>query len=192
MKKKLFLNLVFTFVGTFIIIFIGSIVTFNFIKDSRVFAASPQLAAKPQAKTTTANAKTYTDNGKDQQYERTFDTGVNSTTDNGKLPTTTETVDTKKQDKIKVDIINYTGISNLAEEIRAQLEALGYDVSAGNGTSYQAVETVIIEKSIKANGSEIQDIIKAGRVVKFLDASSRFDIVIKIGDDYKTTEVDAG
>ncbi len=51
-----------------------------------------------------------------------------------------------QQKGASIQVINYTGQKNLAEEIRATLEEYGFIVSSGNGSSLKYISTAIVEK----------------------------------------------
>lgn len=184
MNKKLYFNLVFYLIGTFVVIFMGIIMTYNFAKDARVFQKSI-VTASEDTKPGTVNVGTQPEETAEQtagfgtiKYERTPGSAVEETKDYGEdIPAKTA--------KIKVEVINYTSIKKLAEDIRTTLEASGYDVSAGNGKSDKPMKTMIVERNDKKSGAEIQKILKAGTVVRWPDSKSRFDVTVIIGDDYR-------
>ncbi len=87
-------------------------------------------------------------------------------------------------EKLKLEVMNYSGIKNLAEDLRARLESNGHEVSAGNATSNKPVKTEIVERNDKKAGAEVKRIIGFGTISKQVDGSSRFDATIIIGDDF--------
>lgn len=184
MNKKLFFNIVFLISGSFILISMVIIVSMNFMKDARLF--QPSVAAVVEDKT----AQAPKDSPREDEVKNTirYDKEPVPIVDkkNFEEDAAKENNDktSKDKNKIKVEVINYTGIKNLAEEVKETLEARGYEVSAGNGKSNQPISTIIIERNDKKAGEDIHKIIKAGTVTRWPDPKSRFDVTIKIGDDY--------
>lgn len=93
---------------------------------------------------------------------------------------------TVKNNKTQVKVINYTRETGLAEKVRAALEINGYIVSAGNNKSLKRVNSVIIEKKENISGEGLSDLIRISKVRKEIDSSSKYDIIVILGDDYKT------
>ncbi|MCX7841898.1 MAG: LytR C-terminal domain-containing protein [Clostridia bacterium] len=199
MDRKLYFNLVFLITGSFLVITMGIIVTMNFFKDSRVFqkdvpVAVQETASKPSAEKPQVSEKDKeTEDYETLKYKRSPGVLTENTAKGKNVPDPMKDEgppvnhqdDARLKEKISVEVINYSGIKNLAEEIKSTLEASGYEVSAGNGKSSQPVKTIIIERNDKKAGAEIQKILKAGTVTKWPVANSRFDVTVKIGDDYK-------
>jgi hypothetical protein len=177
MNKKLYFNIVFYIVGSFILITLGIIVAMNFSSDAKIFERSVAKTNKDKSIQTqakpTSTAKVEEKNLKDTApVEKTKTSGA-------------KTEDTAKAQKIKVEVINYTGIKKLTEDIRTTLEADGFDVSTGNDSSNKLVTTEIIDRNDKKAGIEIQKVLKIGRLTKEYDAGSRYDVTVVLGDDYK-------
>ncbi len=186
MNRKLFFNLVFIIAGSFLLLAMGSIVTANFVKDARVFQKSVATIKEDTTVKTPVPTKNPSEEEKDDEmktltYERPPEQKVEKKDYGEAMPNTGDAGKTK----IKVEVINFSGIKNLAEEIKTTLEANGYEVSAGNGSSNEPMKTMIIERNDKKAGAAIQGILKGGTVSKWPDPASRFDVTIKIGDDYK-------
>ena len=190
MNKKLYFNLVFLIAGTFVFLTMSIIVGMNFFKDARIFQESVATAVQdPVAKSPVQNPSNVKEPEKEDydtfKYKRAPGVIVvnKDPGEEGPLPKVENTKE--KKEKYKVEVINYSGIKNLAEEIKSTLEASGYEVSAGNGRSNQPVKTIIIDRNDKKAGAEIQKILKAGTVTKWPDPRSRYDVTVKIGDDYR-------
>ncbi len=193
MAKKVFWNNLFLIIGSFIVFVVLYFIIVNFIKDARIFGKETAIMVddstpKPSPNNTEDFYKTY-------KYQRTVDTA--NTTVETKKPTVkpTRTVTPQPQPvtstplatqvrKISVEVINYTGIKNLAEEVRQTLEASGYEVSAGNATSKSPISTQIIERTYQQVGAQLKNILKIGKRKKILDPNSRFDATIILGDDF--------
>ncbi|WP_010248335.1 LytR C-terminal domain-containing protein [Acetivibrio cellulolyticus] len=91
-----------------------------------------------------------------------------------------------KNKDISVKVINYTRISGLAEKVRVALELNGFVVSAGNDNSLKSISSVVIEKKENVSGEWIKNLLDIKKVRKELDPQSRFDILVILGDDYKS------
>lgn len=89
-----------------------------------------------------------------------------------------------KNKNTHVKVINYTRESGLAERVRAALEINGYIVSAGNNKSLKRINSVIIEKKENISGEELVDLIRISKVRKEIDSSSKYDIIVILGDDF--------
>ncbi|MCR4434673.1 MAG: LytR C-terminal domain-containing protein [Clostridiales bacterium] len=177
MNKKLFFNMVFFIVGTFMVVLMATIVALNFARDARIFqkavvTATVEDTSKPAEEGGPDDFKTV-------QYKRAEEPAQ------AKTDTKNEEGTSPKPEKIKVEVINYTNVKNLAEEVRATLEASGYSVSAGNKKTNSPQSTLIVERNDKKAGEGIQKILKAGKVVKWADPNSKYDVTVIIGDDFK-------
>ena len=87
--------------------------------------------------------------------------------------------------KVKVEIVNYTGQKNIAEELKLTFEASGFEASIVNFKANKDEKTTIIERTNKKVGLEVQKILKAGKIMTAIDPKSKFDVTLKIGEDYK-------
>ncbi|HEX9063040.1 MAG TPA: LytR C-terminal domain-containing protein [Clostridia bacterium] len=185
MNRKLFLKLVFMITGSFIVIAMTIIVAVNFVNDSRLFqkSASSAPATKNEKSASAPQESTVesTDENKTYQYNRA--PGMDIESDEHK--NTPKPTDNKKQEKIKVQVINYSGTRGLAELVKSTLEASGYEVSAANESTNKPVRTMIIDLKNKKAGSDILKILKVGTVGSETSLASKFDVLVKIGDDFK-------
>ncbi|MCX7710088.1 MAG: LytR C-terminal domain-containing protein [Clostridia bacterium] len=191
MNKGKFFNIVFMLTGTFILVTLIVIVSLNFVKDARIFQESVATAVQdPEAKTDKPAAQKAgngdKDDGKqDPKISGTIKIEKSVKPEETEPKKTTEPAKDEKKEKVKVEVINYSGIKRVAEDIKTTLEASGYEVSAGNEKSNKPVRTEIIERNDKKAGAAIQKILKIAPVTKAPDPTSRFDVTIRIGDDYK-------
>ncbi|MDF2524346.1 MAG: hypothetical protein K0R31_1987 [Clostridiales bacterium] len=195
MNKKLFFNLIYILTGSFIVLIMGSIVTFNFVKDSRLLGSAAVIADKTAPSTQPAKTGQNQDPGKQPgtinyqrevvvtkpKVEKSEDIQGNKPTP---TPTPTPTPDPSKLEKIKVEVINRTGAKYAAEDLRKLLAAAGFEASAANGPSDKPVKTEIIERNDKNAGAEVKKVIKIGKVIKQVDPNSKYDVTVIIGDDY--------
>jgi hypothetical protein len=86
-------------------------------------------------------------------------------------------------DKIKVEILNYSGFEGLGEKIAKSLEIGGIEVSY---TEMKQIEenTLIIERNDRKAGSEVQKAIGMWQIVKWPDDKSGYDVTVKLGADF--------
>lgn len=165
-----FFKIAFYGIGTFLLVFSSIIVGANFTKDSGVFdKAIVEVKKQPQkAAASTSPTKIIIDTEPVKQ-EPAKETPAVSTVNN---------------EKLAVEVINYTDKSGLAEETRAMLEAKGYTVSAGNHIdSTQGTSKIIIRKK-GANPDVIRNMLKISVIKEELQPKSRFDITVIIGSDF--------
>jgi len=196
MNKRLFFNMVFMIIGTFLLVAMGVIVVVNFRKDARILQ-QPLLAAVKDKGETTGSA----DSDKKQEGYKTFKytKPLNPKNKNTTGTETTKQAATKKDDgagkgensttpkaeTIKVEVVNCTEISDLGEEVASTLKAAGYEVSFRDETPKTPVSTAIIDKSSRNAAEEVQKILKAGTVTKQPDPKSEFDVTVVIGSDFR-------
>ena len=184
MNKKLYFNIVFYIVGTFVLATICIIVGLNFFKDARVFEKSVAVAvADTVVQPSTANGSDGTDDYKTIKYQRAAD-AVGDSNDYGEAIPPDKASSAKKLKGIKVEVLNYTGNKKLADEIKTTLEASGFEVSIVSEKTDKHVSTFIIERNDKKAGLEVQKVLKAGKVAKMADPKSKFDVTVRLGEDY--------
>ena len=187
MNKKLYFNIVFYIVGSFLLATLFIIVGLNFFKDARVFEKPVAVAVEDTSVQPSAdNGSDGTDDYKTIKYQRAAD-AVGDSTDYGEaIPKATpdKAASAKKANGIKVEVLNYTGNKKLADEIKTTLEAGGFEVSIVSEKTDTHVSTSIIERNDKKAGLEVQKVLKAGKVVKWADPKSKFDVTVRLGGDY--------
>lgn len=166
-----FIKIGFYTVGTFLLIFSSIIVGANFYKDSGIFdKAVVEVKKQPQKAVASASSSKKI---------------VVAPKPVKKVPAKeTPAVSTVNNDKLIVEVINYTDKSGLAEETRAMLEAKGYTVSAGNSVDGKQGTSQIIIRKKGANPDVIKNMLKISVVKEELQADSRFDVTIIIGSDF--------
>lgn len=188
MGKKVFWSNFFLIIGSFIVFVILYFIIVNFIKDARIFGKETAIIVdnstpKPFSNDTGNFYKTY-------KYQRTTDTVETKKATAKPTPEITPqpkletpTIVEKQAKKISVEVINYTGIQSLAKEVMQTLEASGYRVSVGNAASKLPILTQIIDRTDNQVGAQLKSILKIGKRKKILDANSRFDATIILGND---------
>jgi hypothetical protein len=184
MNKKLYLNLVLFIVGSFIIIITGSIITSNFLKDARIFAR-PVVEAKAEVDAKVSEIKEENDE-KTIKYQRAADakgSKVDIGEDIPKKKNNTEA--TTASTKVKIEVFNYTGIKSAGEDVKKTLEAAGFSIELKEQKADKNVKTEIVERNSKKLGKDVQEVLNAGKIIVAIDSKSKFDVTLKIGNDYK-------
>ena len=180
-NKKLYFRLVYFMAGTIIIAILFTVVAFNFAKDSRLLHLGSQTAQSSQKQPESTQTTVEEDTGFDK---------VNYKNDNDKVNSdTTVKKNTKDESgipaKTKIQIINRSTVKTLTEQLRTTFEAAGFVVSAGYENTNATQSTIIIEWNNSKAGEKVRSILKSGKIVKQNDPSSRFDVTLIIGDDYR-------
>lgn len=184
MKKRSYFNLFLTFTGTVLLIWMSSVVAANFSRDAGLLK-KPLLSfinAAGEEKQAGEN-ENGNENGADPVEEGKtikLDGGSESTTA-GKSSSEEEKPETP--DKIRVEVINYTGDPGLLEEAVSALETAGY-AAAGREDAGLDTGTLIISRNDNDAAERVRAILKAGRAIKWPDEKSQFDVTVKLGDDY--------
>lgn len=261
MNKKLYFNMLFYILGTFIVLTMGVIIGKNFIKDSRLLASTVMAqetsgqdasqTAKPSASQKPKNSNGTVTEGtsgtfvyvrekepvkatpkpsvsptptKDVPDLKPIDSntpgagspspsttpspsaspspgattkpsatpGANTTPGATPTPggttnpggTSTITPQSSVTQKIKVEVVNKSGRSNLAETVRQKLESAGYEVSAGNESTVSPVKTEIIIRKDSPAAQNVKNYIPASKISVQSDANYKYDVTVIIGDDY--------
>lgn len=189
MNGKLFSIMVFYIVGSFIILVFGFIILMNFSKDGRLFA-HPVVAVEADTSGTKVTEINQADNNDDDvktlKYKRAADAKGSGEDFGEDLPKTKKFSDTSTGGiKIKVEIVNYTGLKNIPEEIKTTLEAAGFEASIVNYKANKNEKTTLIERSNKKAGAEVQKVLNVGKILTEVDTKAKFDVTLIIGEDYK-------
>lgn len=188
MNGKLFSVMVFYIVGTFIILIFGFIIITNFTKDARLFAR-PVVAAQADTSVTKVpevKEETENDDVKTLKYKRAEDAKVSYKDAGEDLSKSNKFNETSTGgNKVRIEIVNYSGLKNVAEEIKTTLEAAGFEASVVNYKANKNEKTSIIERNNKKAGLEVQKVLNAGKIVTAIDPKSKFDVTLVIGEDYK-------
>ncbi|ACL75719.1 LytR C-terminal domain-containing protein [Ruminiclostridium cellulolyticum] len=151
-------------VGTFLLLFSSIIVGANFYKDSGVFDKKVVEVKKQPVKpapTSKAPGKIIVDT---------------------KEPAKDTSETTKKSGKITVQVINCTGINGLAGEVKAMLEAQGFEASAETGNIQSTSQLILRKKGVKV--STISSMLKISQIIENIQAEPKYDITVMLGNDY--------
>ncbi len=110
-------------------------------------------------------------------------TSTNSTSTNETSSTTSSSKSNKS--KIKVEILNGSGDSNLLTQAKNALKQEGYNVYKTGKTSTTQVTTIINKSKLSENEiSDLKSTLGTG-VVSSSSATSKVDVTIILGKDYK-------
>ena len=109
-------------------------------------------------------------------------TGSNTTSTNS----TSNTSTTVKKDNIKIEVLNGSGNSANLQTVVSKLEKAGYKVTKKGETNTTSKTTIINKKEIKDNYvTEIKNAVGMGITQNSQSTSSKVDLTIIIGKDYK-------
>ena len=100
--------------------------------------------------------------------------------------TTTTEINKKEASEIKIELINGTGSDATLTTVKKMLEKKGYKVEKTTNTSSVAKTTIINKTNVDAKFTEnIKELLEAGNIATNAVSSSKVDITIIIGKDYK-------
>ena len=109
-------------------------------------------------------------------------TGSNTTSTNS----TSNTSTTVKKDNIKIEVLNGSGNSANLQTVVSKLEKAGYQVTKKGETNTTSKTTIINKKEVKDNYiTEIKNAVGMGITQNSQSTSSKVDLTIIIGKDYK-------
>jgi len=109
-------------------------------------------------------------------------TGSNTTSTNS----TSNTSTTVKKDNIKIEVLNGSGNSANLQTVVSKLEKAGYKVTKKGETNTTSKTTIINKKEVKDNYiTEIKNAVGMGITQNSQSTSSKVDLTIIIGKDYK-------
>ena len=119
---------------------------------------------------------------RDKKEESENDTEANNTATNS----TSNTSTTVKKDNIKIEVLNGSGNSANLQTVVSNLEKAGYKVTKKGETNTTSKTTIINKKEIKDNYiTEIKNAVGMGITQSSQSTSSKVDLTIIIGKDYK-------
>ena len=117
------------------------------------------------------------------EEETTYTTESNTISTNS--TSTTSTTATKK-DSIKIEVLNGSGSSTNLQTVVSKLEKAGFKVTKKGETNSTSKTTIINKKEIKDNYvTEIKNAVGMGITQNSQSTSSKVDVTIIIGKDYK-------
>ena len=178
MNLKLYFKLVFYITGTFIAGLMLVIMTLNFFRDARVLQ-KPSFAVE-NGETKTLKYKKPSSTEEKPKKEPAREAAKEPEKKNEPVEN-----NVKSNEKLRIEVLNYSGMDELTSEVVSTLNAMGYEASGRNERTDLEITTLIIERNDKGAGAEVQKAIKAGKVVKWPDAASSFDMTVKIGSDFR-------
>lgn len=96
------------------------------------------------------------------------------------------TSSTPKKGSIKIEVLNGSGVSKNLQTVVNDLEKSGYNVTR-TGTTNSTSKTTIIDKKEVNNTTlqEIQEVLETGVIQNSQSSSSKVDVTIIVGKDYK-------
>ena len=101
--------------------------------------------------------------------------------------TTSEITDISKKEAsdIKIEILNGTGMKDVATKVKKQLEKKGYEVKEPTTTTTTSKTTIINKTDVDAKFTDnIKEVLGVGNISTSSVSSSKVDITIIIGKDY--------
>ena len=132
--------------------------------------------------------------GEDSEDTNTTNTNsVNSTT-NSTVSNTTNTVNstntasenTISKSSIKIEVLNGSGESKNLQKVVDELKGAGYKVTRTGSTNTTTKTTIINKKDVKdIILSNMKDVLGTGTISNSQSSSSKVDVTIIIGKDYK-------
>ena len=121
---------------------------------------------------------------RDKTEEETTNTTESNTTSTNSTSTTSTTA--TKKDSIKIEVLNGSGSSTNLQTVVSKLEKAGFKVTKKGETNSTSKTTIINKKEIKDNYiTEIKNAVGIGITQNSQSTSSKVDLTIIIGKDYK-------
>lgn len=113
-------------------------------------------------------------------------TSANDTTSDSTSSSTTSSVTKTEASKIKIEILNGSGSSEMLSQVRKDLTAKGYKISRTSTTTSTSKTTIINKTDVDEKyENNIKEILGVGNISSSSVSSSNVDITIIIGKDYK-------
>lgn len=121
---------------------------------------------------------------RDKTEEETTNTTESNTISTNSTSTTSTTA--TKKDSIKIEVLNGSGSSTNLQTVVSKLEKAGFKVTKKGETNSTSKTTIINKKEIKDNYiTEIKNAVGIGITQNSQSTSSKVDLTIIIGKDYK-------
>lgn len=99
---------------------------------------------------------------------------------------TTTTTSTKNSSQIKIEVLNGSGESKKLQSVVNKLQNAGYNVTRTGSTNTTSKTTIINKKNVQNTTLQaIKDAIETGSITNSESSSSKVDITVVIGKDYK-------
>ena len=128
-------------------------------------------------------------------YDRDIETEEGETTTNDNNTSSEEgnstnktntTTSTKNSSQIKIEVLNGSGESKKLQSVVNKLQNAGYNVTRTGSTNTTSKTTIINKKNVQnATLQDIKDAIETGSITNSESSSSKVDITVVIGKDYK-------
>lgn len=107
-------------------------------------------------------------------------------TENNTISSDKATSSSTKKSSIKIEVINGSGVSKNLQTVVNDLKKAGYNVAKTGETNATSKTTIIDKKEINnTNLQEIKDVLETGVIQNSQSRSSKVDVTIIIGKDYK-------
>lgn len=121
----------------------------------------------------------------EETSEESTNTSANSNETNTMNTTTTQSTIADKNE-IKLEVLNGSGKSKTLQTVVKELENAGYKVTRTGSTNTTSKTTIINKKNVKDRTvQDIKKVLGAGSISTSESSSSKVDITIIIGKDYK-------
>ena len=129
--------------------------------------------------TTSSNTTTNKTNTTNSSSSKTNSTSTNSSS-------SSTVVSSKNKANLKIEVLNGSGTSKNLQTAVSDLEGAGYKVTRTGSTNITSKTTIINKKNAGSSLlSNIKDILEVGTIQSSESSSSKIDITIILGKDYK-------
>lgn len=111
--------------------------------------------------------------------------GTNNNTISNEINTNQTTTNIDKT-SLKIEVLNGSGIGTSLQKVVNELKSEGYKVTRTGSTNTTAKTTIVNKKNVKdVTLEDIKEVIGVGTITTSQSSSSKVDITIIIGKDYK-------
>lgn len=142
---------------------------------------------------TTNNVSIYVANKKETKelieeifFNRDLEETADESEENSTGSTTTKTSESISKSDIKLEVLNGSGEASKLQKVVKELEGAGYKVTRTGTTNTTAKTTIADKKNVKETFlKNIKDVLEVGIISSSESSSSKVDVTIIIGRDYK-------
>lgn len=142
---------------------------------------------------TTNNVSIYVANKKETKelieeifFNRDLEETADESEENSTGSTTTKTSESISKSDIKLEVLNGSGEASNLQKVVKELEGAGYKVTRTGTTNTTAKTTIADKKNVKETFlKNIKDVLEVGIISSSESSSSKVDVTIIIGRDYK-------
>lgn len=107
-------------------------------------------------------------------------------TENNTTSSDKATSSTTKKSSIKIEVLNGSGVSKNLQTVVNDLKKAGYNVTRTGTTNATSKTTIIDKKEVNnTNLQEIKNVLETGVIQNSQSSSSKVDVTIIVGKDYK-------